>query len=69
MTDKKSHNIYIQTLKKIGSEKRLLKALELSELTKELFISGLKKKYPDLSEKKFKKILLEKLEKCHNSNY
>ena len=69
MNNNKSHNIYIQTLKKIGAEKRLLKALELSELTKELFISGLRKKYPDLSEKEFKKILLEKLEKCHNSNY
>ena len=69
MNNKKIHNIYIQTLKKIGAEKRLLKALELSDLTKELFISGLKKKYPDLSEKEFQKILLEKLEKCHNSNY
>ena len=43
MNNKKIHNIYIQTLKNIGVEKRLLKVLELSELTKELFISGLKK--------------------------
>jgi hypothetical protein len=64
-----NHRIYIQVLRAMSPEKRLLKAFELSEFANQLFIHGLHKRYPNLSGKEFKKILLERLDKCHNRNY
>jgi hypothetical protein len=64
-----AHKIYIQVLRKMSPEQRLLKAFELSELTRQLFIHGLRKRFPDLSDEEFKKLLLERLDKCHNRNY
>lgn len=64
-----NHKIYIQTLRCMSPEQRLLKAFELSEWTKQLFIHGLHKRFPNLSDNEFKKLLLERLEKCHNRNY
>jgi len=66
---KPNHQIYIQILRKLTPEQRLRKAMELSELTKELFKIGLRKRFPDLSEKKFHELYLKRLEKCHNRNY
>lgn len=64
-----NHKKYIQILKQMSPEKRLLKAFELSEFSKQLFIYGLHKRFPNLSEPEFKRILIERLEKCHNRNY
>jgi hypothetical protein len=52
-----NHKIYIQVLRQMPPEKRLLRAFELSEFTRELFIHGLRKRFPDLSEEEFKKLL------------
>ena len=62
--DRPNHRIYIQVLREMSPEKRLLKAFELSEFAKRLFIHGLYKRFPDLSGEEFKKILLERLDKC-----
>ncbi len=64
-----NHSIYIQVLRQMSPERRLLKAFELSEFANQLFIHGLRKRFPRLSEEEFKKILLERLDKCHNRNY
>ncbi len=64
-----NHKIYIQVLRQMSPEKRLLKAFELSAFTTELFIHGLRKRFPNLQEEEFKKIFLERLDKCHNRNY
>jgi len=69
MSSKKEHEAYLQALKNLGPEKRLLKAFELSELTKELFKQGLKKRYPSLSDEEFRKLYLKEIDKCHNLNY
>lgn len=58
-----NHERYIQVLKRMTPEQRLLKALELSEFGKRLFIQGLRKRFPDLSEEEIKKLLLKRLEK------
>lgn len=50
-------------------EQRLLKAFELSAFTKELFIQGLRKRFPAATPEEFQRILLSRLEKCHNRNY
>ena len=64
-----NHKIYIQVLRRMSSEARLLKAFELSGFSMELFIHGLHQRFPDLLNKEFKRILLERLNKCHNRNY
>lgn len=64
-----NHKIYIQVLRKMSPEARLLKAFELSEFSKQLFIHGLHKRFPNLSGEEFKKYLLKRLDKCHNRNY
>jgi hypothetical protein len=53
----------------MSPEARLLKAFELSEFSRELFLHGLQRRFPELSENEIKKIYLERLEKCHNRNY
>ena len=69
MKENPNHKKYIQILRQMSPEERLLKAFELSEFTRQLFIHGLRKRFPDLSEEELKKILLERLDKCHNRNY
>lgn len=64
-----NHQQYLLTLKKMGAEKRLLKALELSAITKELFLTGLRKRFPEKTETEIKEIYLQRLSKCHNRNY
>ncbi|MFW6172152.1 MAG: hypothetical protein ACOC5T_00195 [Elusimicrobiota bacterium] len=64
-----NHKLYIEILREMTPEQRLSKAFELSEFTRELFIKGLHKRFPDLSEKEFKEKLFKRLEKCHNRNY
>ena len=64
-----NHKIYIQTLRKMGPEKRLLKSFELSDFSKQLFIHGLRKQFPELSETEFHKLFLRRLAKCYNRNY
>lgn len=64
-----NHQLRISILRRMTAEKRLLKAMELSDYTRDLFVHGLRKRFPDLSEEEFRKILLERLEKCHNRNY
>lgn len=64
-----NHKIYVQVLRRMSPEKRLLKAFELREFAYQLFIHGLHKRYPNLPDKEFKKILLQRLDKCHNRNY
>ncbi len=64
-----NHRSYIQALREMSPEKRLLKAFELSEFANQLFIHGLHKRFPNLLDEEFKKILLERLDKCHNRNY
>jgi len=64
-----NHKIYIQVLRRMSPEQRLLKAFELSEFANQLFIHGLHRRFPNLPTGEFKKILSERLERCHNRNY
>jgi hypothetical protein len=61
--------MYIQVLRRMTPEQRLLKAFELSEFSRRLFAEGLRKRFPQLSEEEFRKLLLARLDKCHNRNY
>ena len=67
--DRPNHKLYIQVLRRMTPEQRLLKAFELSDFTRQLFIQGLRKRFPDRSAEEINTLLLERLEKCHNRNY
>lgn len=64
-----NHALYIRILRKMSPEARLMKAFELSEFSRELFLQGLRKRFPNLSEAEISKLYLERLDKCHNRNY
>ncbi len=64
-----NHRIYIQILRSMTPEQKLLKVFELSEFSKALFTEGLRQRFPDVTEEEFRRILFDRLEKCHNRNY
>ena len=64
-----NHRLYLQILRGMRPEARLSKAFELSDLSKQLFIHGLRRRFPSLSEEEFRKLLLARLDKCHNRIY
>lgn len=64
-----NHKIYLQTLRSMTPEQRLQKAFELSSLTKNLFLHGLKRRFPGKTEAEIKAIYLERIAKCYNRNY
>ncbi|HBD95095.1 MAG: hypothetical protein A2015_02360 [Spirochaetes bacterium GWF1_31_7] len=61
--------VYLATLRKMSSEQKLKKACELSDFTKMLYITGLKKRFTNIGEDDLKKKLVERLQKCSNSNF
>jgi len=67
--ERPNHKLYTQTLRRMSAEQRLLKSFELSEFSKGLFLHGLHRRFPQLSEASIKRIYLERLDKCHNRNY
>jgi hypothetical protein len=64
-----NHRLYLEVLRSMTPEQRLLKAFELSEFSKALFIEGLRQRFPDATAEEFRRILFDRLEKCHNRNY
>ena len=64
-----NHRRYLEVLRNMTPEQRLLKAFELSDFAKSLFLHGLRRRFPDVTEEEFRKILLARLAKCHNRNY
>jgi len=64
--ERPNHKQYIEILRRMTPEQRLMKAFELSKFSKKLFIHGLRKRFPDLSEEEFHKLYMERLEKCYN---
>jgi hypothetical protein len=50
-------------------QERLRKALELSQFSRTLVVAGLRRLHPDASAEEFQRVLLERLERCHNRNF
>ena len=67
--ERPNHAMYIQALRKMTPEARLLKAFELSEFSRQLFLQGLRRRFPNMSEAEIHQLYLERLDKCHNRNY
>ena len=61
-----NHQLYLEALRRMTPEQRLLKAFELTELSRELLRAGVRQRFPGASETEQRRIYLERLEKCHN---
>jgi len=64
-----NHALYIETLSRMTPEQRLQKAFELSQMTRELFLEGLRRRFPVKTEEELKAFYLERIAKCYNRNY
>ena len=64
-----NHQLYLQVLRQLSPEQKLAKVFELSALTKSLFIHGLRRRFPEATPEQFQRMLLARLERCHNRNY
>lgn len=64
-----NRKLYIEILRKMTPEQRLKKTFELSEFARKLFMKGIRKRFPDATEEEIRKIVIERLDKCHNRNY
>jgi len=61
-----NHRVYLRALRAMTPEQRLLKAFELTELSRALFREGLRARFPSMDEADLDRVFLERLEKCHN---
>ena len=64
-----NHALYLKVLRRMTAEERLQKSFELSEFCRKLFLDGLRKRFPDMSDTALRQVYLERLNKCHNRNY
>ena len=64
-----NHRLYLMALRRMTSQGRLEKAFELSEFSRQLFLHGLRRRFPGLTEEALMKVYRERLDKCHNRNY
>ena len=64
-----NRRLYIEILRRMTPEQRLLKAFELSDLARRAFEEGLRRLHPDLPESQFRQLVRDRLDKCRNRNY
>lgn len=69
MKPNRNHGVYLRILRRMSPEDRLRKAFELSELSKSLFVHGLRATFPDLDSAAFRALARSRLDKCHNRIY
>ena len=69
MKPRPNHHRYLEVLRAMTPAQRLEKAFELSADMKRLFLTGLRARFPDLSERELHRLALERLAKCHNRNF
>jgi hypothetical protein len=61
-----NRQLYLETLRGLTPEQRLLKAFELSELSHDLLRAGIRQRYPDAGPDEVQRIYLERLSRCQN---
>jgi hypothetical protein len=61
-----NHGVYLAALRRLTPEARLLKAFELTEMSRALFRDGLRQRFPEAADAEIERIYLERLQKCHN---
>jgi hypothetical protein len=60
--------IYLEVLRRMTPAEKLHKVFELTELSRKLFLIGLRERFPELSETELHDLYLKRLALCHNQN-
>jgi len=63
-----NREIYLAALRRMTPEQRLEKTIELSEFGKDLFLHGLRQRFPDADEKQIMSIYLRRVMRCPSRN-
>lgn len=66
---REGHRAYIQCLRRLTPEQRLLKAIELTERANALAFEGLRLRHPAMLEGELRQLHRQRLLKCHNQNF
>jgi hypothetical protein len=69
LKSKPNRRAYIQALARMTPAQRLAKAMELSELANQLFLHGLRRRYPGADEKQILAEYLARTARFHYRNY
>jgi hypothetical protein len=64
-----NHAVYLRVLRGMTPEQRLRKAFELGATARALFEHGLRERFPDMDDVAFRRLVRERLDRCHNRNY
>jgi hypothetical protein len=59
---------YLEVLNRMTPTQRLMKAFELSEMTRQLFKEGLRQRFPDKTATELHAIYLERMCRFHSNN-
>lgn len=65
----RARRVYLEALSRMTPAQRLAKADELTEMSRAVFMEGLRHRFPGLSPDELHRLYLERLDKCHNKNY
>ena len=61
-----NHELYVEALRRMTPEQRLLKAFELTDQSHELLRAGIRWRFPDVAPGEQRRIYLEQLERCRS---
>jgi hypothetical protein len=61
-----NRQLYIKMLRRITPAQRLVKAMELSDLGKRLYLHGLRKRFPGDAEPQLRACSVREMARCHN---
>jgi hypothetical protein len=64
-----NHAVYLRVLRAMTPERRLQKAFELGVTARALFEHGLRRRFPGLDGAALRRLVRERLDRCHNRNY
>ena len=68
-TPKLNRALYVEALRNMSPERRLLKAFELTDMTRELLKTGLAQCHPSASTRQLERLYLERLERCRSRTF
>jgi hypothetical protein len=66
MSQGEAHREYLKSLRSLPPEARLRKAFELTTMTRDLLVHGLKRRFPEKSEDEIRALARTRIDKCHN---
>ena len=61
-----NHRMYVEALRRMTPEQRLLKSFGLSELTRDLLRAGIRERFPEAGPDEAQRIYLQRLARCRN---